>query len=68
MAVVKQLWCRSCAKNRRHERQESMSESAGCLFIILTGGLFLLIYLPYKLWVMAFPTYRCNDCGRARGR
>jgi hypothetical protein len=68
MAVAKGLWCRLCAKNRRHERQESMSEGFGCLLIILTGGLFLLVYAPYKLWVMMFPTYRCGDCGTARGR
>ena len=68
MAVVKQLWCKTCLKNRRHERQESISEGFGCLFIILTGGAFLLLYAPYKLWVMLLPTYRCCDCGGARGR
>lgn len=68
MAVVKQLWCGSCLRNRRHERQESMGEGWGCLLIILTGGLWALVYVPYKLLVMVFPTYCCADCGAKRGR
>jgi hypothetical protein len=68
MGVSKQKFCGFCQNYTRHERAESMSEGAGCLLIVLTGGLFLLPYIPYKLFVMMFPRYICHTCGRARGR
>jgi hypothetical protein len=68
MAVIRQSWCKYCRKLTRQDRQESISEGIGCVLILLSGGLFLLIYAPYKLYVMLFPTYRCMTCGAASGR
>ncbi len=68
MAVVRQKWCKHCLKNTRHEREESISGGMGCLLVVVTGGLWLLVMIPYTLWLMAFPTYRCATCGGARGR
>jgi hypothetical protein len=45
-----------------------MSGGMGCLLVVLTGGLWLLVMIPYTLWVMSCPTYRCGTCGAARGR
>ena len=64
MAVIRQSWCKYCRKLTRQDRQESISEGIGCVLILLSGGLFLLIYAPYKLYVMLFPTYRCMTYGR----
>ena len=67
-AVVRQKWCKCCLWMTRHERQESMSGGMGCLLVILTGGLWLLVMIPYTLFLIVFPTYRCATCGQARGR
>lgn len=68
MSVVRQKFCRQCLKMTRHERQESISDAMGCVLVVFTGGLWLLVMIPYTLWKMAFPVYRCGTCGGARGR
>lgn len=55
--------CRTCKRMTLHVRSR-MSEGWGCLFTILTLGLFLPIWLLMSVFG-TFSSYRCQSCGRA---
>lgn len=67
MAIVQRSkFCKNCGRNTLHEFQ-TFSGGMGCLLTILTGGLFLVFWLPYKLLIEPFRNiYRCQQCGRGR--
>jgi len=55
-------YCRTCGQQTLHAR-ELFSGGWGCLLTIITGGLFI------PLWILivileAFKPYRCQNCGR----
>ena len=57
----KRKFCIECNKNTLHQK-ETFSGGMGCLLTILTGGLFL------PLWLLAdlcgiFSKYKCQSCG-----
>lgn len=60
--IKKQKFCPTCNKLVLAERPTGMSDGMGCLLIILTGGLFLPIFVLLRC-INAFSSYRCTICG-----
>ena len=60
-ARQKQRYCKTCKKNTLHE-QDTFSFGWGCLLTILTGGLFLIVWLGAELYCMCKP-WVCQTCG-----
>jgi len=56
-----QGFCKSCQRQTLHAKQE-LGFGWGCLLTILTGGLFLLIWLPLML-IDDLKRPRCQFCG-----
>lgn len=65
MAVQRQRFCRGCKRKILHERQQVISTGMGCLITIITGGLFLLAWIPLGLLDIVFQPWRCQVCGRS---
>lgn len=55
--------CRTCGRNTLHIRQHMISDGMGCLLTVLTGGLFLLIWIPLALIDLLAQPWRCQQCG-----
>lgn len=64
----KSYYCHECQSKKMHERQR-FSGGWGCLLTILTGGLFIPIWLLLN-FLELFSPFRCIDCGEPyrRGR
>lgn len=58
----KQRHCRTCGRPTLHACSPSMSDGFGCIITLLTGGLFLLLWLPLIILDM-FKPWRCQTCG-----
>lgn len=57
-------WCKVCGKKTLHER-DHFSRGMGCLLTILTGGLFLIVWVLILL-NEAFKPWVCQTCGKGR--
>lgn len=57
-------YCKLCKSGTLHQR-ESFSGGMGCLLTILTGGLFIPVWILI-LVVEAFRPWVCQQCGRGR--
>lgn len=57
-------YCRTCGQKTLHQKQY-FDSALGCLLTILTGGLFLLIWLPMGV-VENVRGWRCQTCGTKR--
>ena len=57
-------FCKICDKKTLHEQPE-FSVGFGCLLTIITGGLFLIIWIFFKFF-SAFRGFRCLQCGTRR--
>ena len=57
-------YCKECGKKTLHER-DHFSGGMGCLITIVTGGLFIPIWI-IVLINEAFKPWRCQNCGRGR--
>lgn len=65
MAEIKTgRFCKTCKKRVLHTAQR-FSGGMGCLLTILTGGLFLLFWIPIMLIDMN-RAWVCNICGTKR--
>ena len=64
--AIKQIsrYCRHCRKRTLHQK-EVFSGGWGCLLTILTGGLFIIIWLLADI-IGIFKPYRCQVCGKAK--
>ena len=57
-------YCRECGKKTLHAR-EHFGAGWGLLLTVLTGGLFLPVWLLIAI-VEAFKPWRCQVCGKGR--
>ena len=57
--------CKNCGRKTLHEKK-MLSNGMGCLLTLITGGLFLPIWLLYGVIVLPFRPYRCQQCGGGR--
>lgn len=65
MGVVQsRRWCKECGRKTLHEKH-GFSNGMGCLLTILTGGLFLVVWLVIGV-LEAFKPFRCQQCGQGR--
>lgn len=55
-------YCTHCQQQRMGSKQV-LGDGVGCIITILTGGLFLLFWLPYRWIFEAAKPYMCNVCG-----
>jgi len=60
--LKKQGWCKECQRKVFGERRNGISDGMSCLLIVLTGGLFLIVFLIWRM-LEAFQAYRCPHCG-----
>lgn len=58
-------YCSNCDRKTLHAKQQ-LSGGMGCLLTILTGGLFLPLWLIYSMLVLPFRPFRCQTCGKGR--
>lgn len=56
-------YCRTCARPTLHQK-EIFSGAWGCLLTLLTGGLFLIVWILADVLGVLRP-YKCQACGRA---
>lgn len=64
MAMQRRRFCKTCNAHRLFVRHSSISTGMGCLLTILTGGIFLLVWLIFAI-LDAFKPYRCQQCGQS---
>lgn len=57
----KQKYCPVCGRYTLHAK-EMFSDGMGCLLTLLTGGLFLLLWIPLGI-IQSLSPYRCQSCG-----
>ena len=68
MAIEKrQKFCGYCQRKVLAERDKGIGDGWGCLLTIITGGLFLPLWLLLVM-INAFGEYKCPVCGSACGR
>lgn len=68
MAIEKrQKFCSYCERKVLAERDKGIGDGFGCLLTILTGGLFLILWIPLII-INSFGAYRCPVCGSNCGR
>ena len=60
-----QRYCRICDRKTLHARQ-TFSTGWGCLLTLLTGGLFLIIWIPVMFLEALTSKWRCQACGQGR--
>lgn len=60
----KQFYCSECDRKTLHQK-EIFSGGMGCLLTIITGGLFLPIWLLADLCGI-FSRYKCQQCGKSK--
>lgn len=58
----KQGWCNHCQTTVFGERQPGISDGMGCLISVITVGLFLPIFIIWRI-ADSFQRYRCPHCG-----
>lgn len=58
-------YCKYCRKHTLHDK-EVMSGGMGCLLTVITGGLFLPIWILYIMFCCVFVPYQCQTCGGAK--
>lgn len=58
----KQKMCRNCGRKTLFQK-DRFSFGWGCLLSILTGGLFLIVWVLLE-FLDIFRPYRCQTCGR----
>lgn len=56
-------YCRTCGKPTLHQK-EIFSGAWGCLLTLLTGGLFLIVWILADVLGILRP-YKCQVCGQA---
>ncbi len=56
--------CRQCGHKTLHVKSQMISDGMGCLLTIITGGLFLLLWLVFVFFDI-FQPWRCQVCGRS---
>jgi hypothetical protein len=59
----KSKFCKTCNRKTLHAKEHFIGSGMGCLLVILTGGLFLIVWLLGE-FVNMFGRYRCQVCGR----
>ncbi len=57
-------WCAYCGKYVL-QRRKSFSNGWGCGLTILTGGLFLPVWIVLKILEAVKESWRCQACGMA---
>lgn len=57
-------FCKRCTQHTLHARH-TFSGGMGCLLTLLTGGLFLLFWIPY-MFLESLRPWRCQACGKGR--
>jgi hypothetical protein len=58
-------WCKNCGRKTLHNRNY-FGGGWGCLLTILTGGLFIPIWLLIGLIQMFTQGWHCQFCGKRR--
>ena len=56
-------YCTSCGKSTLHQR-ETFSGGMGCLLSIVTGGLFIPVWIGLAI-LDGLRSYRCQNCGQS---
>lgn len=59
--------CKECGRKTLHAKHK-LGTGMAVLLTLLTGGLFLLVWLPYCFFVLPLRPYRCQSCGTGRLR
>jgi hypothetical protein len=57
-----QKWCRLCGRKTLHSRP-SFSNTLGCVFSVLTLGLFIPVWLLIGVGEALLCKWRCQVCG-----
>lgn len=65
MSTQSSRQCKQCGQKTLHMKQ-SMSTGMGLLLTVITAGLFLLLWIPYLVFVLPFRPFRCQICGSGR--
>lgn len=60
--LTKGGFCSNCQQQRMGSKQV-LGDGWGCLLTIITGGLFLLLWIPLKFLSEYPKPYLCNVCG-----
>lgn len=58
-------FCKTCNRQTLHEKKY-ISNGMGCLLSIVTGGLFIPVWLLWGVLVLPFRPFRCQSCGKGR--
>jgi hypothetical protein len=61
--LKRQGFCRACNRNVLATRQVGVSDGMGCLLSVLTAGLFLPVFLIWRLFEALFQRFRGPECG-----
>ena len=62
MAIQRSRLCVGCGKRTLHHKAEGVSQGMGCLLTILSGGLFLILWVPLLI-VNSLEKPVCQICG-----
>jgi competence CoiA-like predicted nuclease len=63
MELKKQRFCKECGRKVLAIRQVGCSDGMAVLLIVLTLGIFLPIFIIWRLLEAVFQSYRCPVCG-----
>lgn len=61
----KSRYCQRCHRHTLHTK-EQLSNGMGCLLTVVTGGLFIPLWLLYGILILPFRPFRCQQCGKGR--
>lgn len=57
--------CVNCGHKTLHAKHQ-MSIGMGIVLTLMTAGLFLLVWFPYRMFWLPFRPFRCQTCGKGR--
>jgi hypothetical protein len=56
-------YCKNCNKSVMAERSLGIGDGMGCLLCLITGGLFIPLFILLRV-INAMGGYRCLNCGQ----
>ena len=65
--LQKSLHCRNCGRKTLHAKEHSISNGWGCFLTLITGGLFIILWIFLGI-LDAFRPFRCQTCGGGKLR
>ena len=60
--IQSQRYCTNCGERTLHRKTKTISDGMGILLTILTGGFFLLLWVPCGI-INLFCRAHCQKCG-----